>query len=80
MLELNLISGCPQSKGATSHHTTPPSSSIWTEEQLAGLVANEAADIINKFRGPDSALVGVLDHSLLGLVPFTFYKKSPNFQ
>lgn len=42
-----------------------PSPAIWTDEQLAELVADEAVDIINKFWTND--LVGVLDHSFLGL-------------
>lgn len=44
-----------------------PSPVAWTDAELANLVTEEAVEIINKFWSGESELVGVLDHSLLGL-------------
>ena len=45
----------------------PLSPVAWTDEELSNQVAQEAAEIINKFWSGESELVGVLDHSFLGL-------------
>lgn len=44
-----------------------PDTVIRSDSFLGGLVVQEAEDIINKFWEPGSDLVGVLDHSLLGI-------------
>ena len=42
-----------------------PLAVVWTENELAGLVAREAAILITELVD-DSSIVGVLDHSFLG--------------
>ncbi|HNP52617.1 MAG TPA: hypothetical protein PKJ85_12605 [Nitrosomonas nitrosa] len=44
-----------------------PSTVTWTDEQLAGMVAEKAAEIVGEFWSGEAELVGVLDHSYLGL-------------
>ncbi|MBS0498309.1 MAG: hypothetical protein JSR51_11760 [Proteobacteria bacterium] len=44
-----------------------PSPIIWSETEMHDMVATEAADIIDKYWHSDSTLIGILDHSFLGL-------------
>lgn len=46
-----------------------PTSIVWTEENLAEMVKIEAAHIIDEYYESVNGLVGVLDHSFLGLAP-----------
>jgi len=46
---------------------SPSSTTVWTDEQLAELVTNEAVNVIDKFWTGEIEFVGVLDHSFLGL-------------
>lgn len=45
----------------------PPSPVAWSEVELKEMVTTEAADIIDKYWHSDSTLIGILDHSFLGL-------------
>ncbi len=72
--ELNQINAFPNNGSADEFQellfdalNESPTPSIWTEEQLAGLVTNEATDIIDKYWEQGNVLVGVLDLSFLGL-------------
>lgn len=44
-----------------------PSPVIWSDEQLADLVTKEGVDIIDEYWFSGSSLIGVIDHSYLGL-------------
>ncbi len=44
-----------------------PSPISWSETEMSEMVAVEAADIIDKYWHSDSTLIGILDHSFLGL-------------
>ncbi len=73
--ELNQINGFPEDGNPEEFQTLltdalseSPSPVAWTDEELANLVSKEAAEIINKFWSGESELVGVLDHSYLGLI------------
>lgn len=44
-----------------------PSPISWTETEMVEMVTTEAADIIHTYWHSDSTLIGILDHSFLGL-------------
>jgi|GEM_PF-1463570 len=47
--------------------STSPSSIIWSDETMALMVQDEASYIIEKYWAHGEVLVGILDHSFLGL-------------
>ncbi|QOJ24644.1 MAG: hypothetical protein HRU78_14135 [Gammaproteobacteria bacterium] len=72
--EWNQITGLRDSGNTEKLHTIlftalseSPSPVAWSEVELKNMVATEAADIIDKYWHSDSTLIGILDHSLLGL-------------
>lgn len=47
--------------------STSPSSVAWSDETMAQMVKEEASYIIEKYWAPGEVLIGILDHSFLGL-------------
>ena len=72
--ELNQINSFPNNDNSVEYQllllgalNESPSVIAWSDEQLAELVVDEAVDIINNYWESGNILVGVLDHSFLGL-------------
>ncbi len=72
--EWTQITALRANSGAEDYHallltslSTSPSSIAWSDETMAQMVQEEASYIIEKYWAPGEVLIGILDHSFLGL-------------